>query len=117
VLDINALPDDVESLKRLLIEHHSASQAKDIRLREQRQQIEHLRFLVAKLQRAHFGQSSEQLEEVGQLPLIFQELRAALAEAERHRAVEGIKAVESRVPGASPSDANNCPRILSVSGT
>lgn len=117
MLDINALPDDVESLKRLLIEHHSASQAKDIRLREQRQQIEHLRFLVAKLQRAHFGQSSEQLEEVGQLPLIFQELRAALAEAERHRAVEGIKAVESRVPGASPSDANNCPRILSVSGT
>jgi transposase len=95
VLDINALPDDVESLKRLLIEHHSASQAKDIRLREQRQQIEHLRFLLAKLQRARFGQSSEQLEGAGQLPLLFQELRAALAEAERHRAAEEIKAADS----------------------
>jgi transposase len=95
VLDINALPDDVESLKRLLIEHHSASQAKDIRLREQRQQIEHLRFLLAKLQRARFGQSSEQLEGAGQLPLTFQEIKAALAEAERHRATEEIKAAES----------------------
>jgi transposase len=95
VLDINALPDDVESLKRLLIEHHSASHAKDIRLREQRQQIEHLRFLLAKLQRARFGQSSEQLEGAGQLPLLFQELRAALAEAQRHSAAEGIKAVEN----------------------
>jgi transposase len=95
VLDINALPDDAESLKRLLIEHHSASQAKDIRLREQHQQIQHLRFLLAKLQRARFGQSSEQLEGAGQLPLTFQEIKAALVEAERHRAAEEIKAAQS----------------------
>jgi hypothetical protein len=91
VLDINALPDDVESLRRLLIAHHSDSQAKDVQLREQHQQIEHLRFLLAKLQRARFGQSSEQLKEAGQLPLIFQELKAALAEAEHRRVPEEIK--------------------------
>ena len=111
MLDINALPDDVESLKRLLIEHHSASHAKDVRLREQRQQIEHLKFLLAKLQRARFGQSSEQLEGAGQLPLIFQELKAALAEAERHRVPEAIKrGVESHGPQASGGHIWSCPK-------
>jgi transposase len=85
----------VESLKRLLIEHHTASHTKDIQLREQRQEIEHLRFLLAKLQRVRFGQSSEQIEGAGQLPLTFQEINAALAEAERHRAAEEIKAAPS----------------------
>jgi len=95
VLDINALPDDVESLRRLLIEHHAASQAKDIRLREQSQQIEHLKFLLAKLRRARFGQSSEQLEGAGQLPLLFEQLKAALAEAKRQMPPEGIQATQS----------------------
>ena len=95
MLDINALPDDVGSLRRLLVEHHAASQAKDIRLREQRQQIEHLKFLLAKLRRARFGQSSEQLEGAGQLPLRFQQLMAALAEAERQIPPAAIQAAES----------------------
>jgi hypothetical protein len=59
VLDINALPDDVANLKRLVVEHHAASQAKDVQLRERDQQIEHLKFQLAKLRRARFGQSSE----------------------------------------------------------
>jgi transposase len=83
VLDINALPNDVEGLKRLVIEHHTAGQAKDIELREQRMQIEHLKLQLAKLRRARFGQSSEQLEGAGQLPMSFEELKAAVAEAER----------------------------------
>jgi transposase len=95
VLDLNALPDDVESLKRLLIEHYTASQAKDIRLREQCHQIEHLQFLLAKLRRIRFGQSSEQLEGAGQLPLSFQELKAALAEAERQVSLHRIETAES----------------------
>jgi len=40
VLDINALPDDVANLKRLVVEHHAASQAKDVQLRERDQQID-----------------------------------------------------------------------------
>jgi transposase len=82
VLDINALPDDVAGLKRLVVEHHAASQAKDVQLRERDQQIEHLKFQLAKLRRARFGQSSEQMGS-GQLPLTLEELKAAVAEAER----------------------------------
>jgi transposase len=98
VLDINALPDDVEGLKRLVIEHHSAAQAKDLQLREQSREIEHLKFQLAKLRRARFGQSSEALEEVGQLPLTFEELKAAVAEAQRQAQV----LPEIDVPQAPP---------------
>lgn len=93
MLDVNALPDDVEGLKRLVIEHHAASQAKDLELREQRQQIEHLKFQLAKLRRARFGQSSEQLES-GQLPLTLGELKAALAEAQREASVAELAATQ-----------------------
>jgi transposase len=96
VLDINTLPNDVEGLKRLVIKHHSAAKAKDIELREQRRLIEHLRFQLAKLRRARFGQSSEQLEGAGQLPMTFEELRAAVAEAERQaQAVPEIAAAQT----------------------
>ena len=83
MLDINTLPNDVEALKCLVIEHHGAAQAKDIELREQQALIEHLRFQLAKLRRARFGQSSEQLEGAGQLAMSFEELKAAVREAER----------------------------------
>jgi len=92
VLDINALPDDVAGLKRLVLEHHAASQAKDNQLRERDQQIEHLKFQLAKLRRARFGQSSEQMDG-GQLPLTLEELTAAVAEAER--ADTAFKAAEA----------------------
>ena len=45
-------------------------------LRERDQQIEHLKFQLAKLRRARFGQSSEQIDS-GQLPLTLEELIAA----------------------------------------
>jgi transposase len=89
VLDINTLPNDVEALKCLVIEHHGAAQAKDIELREQQALIEHLRFQLAKLRRARFGQSSEQLEGAGQLAMSFEELKAAVREAERQAQAAG----------------------------
>jgi transposase len=96
VLDINTLPNNVEGLKRLVIEHHAAAKAKDIELREQRMVIEQLRFQLAKLRRARFGQSSEQLEGAGQLPMTFEELRAAVAEAQRQaEAVPEIPAAQT----------------------
>jgi hypothetical protein len=98
VLDINALPDDVEELKRLVIEHHSAAQAKDLQLREQSREIEHLRFELAKLRRARFGQSTEVLDDVGQLPLTFEELKAAVAGAQRQ--VQAVPEID--VPPAPP---------------
>ncbi len=71
MLDANALPNDVESLKRLVIEREW--------------QIEHLKLQLAKLRRWKFGQSSEALEGAGQLPLTLEELKAAVAEAVRER--------------------------------
>jgi transposase len=83
VLDVNALPDDVERLKRLLIERDAAADAKDVQLREKQRTIEHLKFQIAKLRRWKFGQASEQLDGVEQLGLMFEELTAALAQAEQ----------------------------------
>ena len=109
MLDINALPDDVAGLKRLVVEHHAASQAKDIQLRERDQQIEHLKFQLAKLRRARFGQSSEQMDS-GQLPLTLEELTAAVAEAERAAAT--LETAE-----ASRFVARNYPRTSNTSIT
>jgi len=83
VLDINALPDDVHRLKRLLLEHHAASLAKDLRLEEKNREIEHLKWQLAKLRRARFGQSSEGFDGIGQLPLTFEKLTAAVEQAQR----------------------------------
>jgi len=84
VLDINALPDDVHRLKRLLLEHHAASLAKDLRLEEKNREIEHLKWQLAKLRRARFGQSSEGFDGgISQLPLTFEELTAAVEQAQR----------------------------------
>ncbi len=88
----------MEGLKRLVIEHHGAAQAKDLQLREQSREIEHLKFQLAKLRRARFGQSSEVLEDVGQMPLTFQELQAAVAEAQRQ--AQALPEIE--VPPAAP---------------
>jgi len=96
VLDVNALPNDVEGLKHLLLE---TVQAKDLQLREKQHQIEHLKLQLAKLRRGRFGQLCEQLREAGQLPLSFEELRAALAEAARQApAMTGAAAPEKRKP-------------------
>jgi integrase len=81
VLDAHALPSDVESLKRLLLEREATVQARDVELREKQRQIEHLKLQLAKLRRARFGQSSEALKEAGQLPLTLEELEAAVADA------------------------------------
>ena len=111
MLDINALPNDMQALKRLVIEQHSASEAKDIELREQQALIEHLRFQLAKLRRARFGQSSEQLEGAGQLPMSFEELKAAVLTPIGSVALAQDRA--GRAPSSSAA-ASQCPRATST---
>jgi transposase len=67
VLDANTLPDDVATLKRLLVERD--------------REVEHLKLQLAKLRRWKFGQSSESLKEAGQLSLTLEELKAAVMQA------------------------------------
>jgi transposase len=68
------LPEDIESLKQLVVTMRQALASRDL-------QIEHLKLLLAKLQRARYGRSSEQLHErINQLQLSIEELEAAQAQ-------------------------------------
>lgn len=80
VLDANALPNDIESLKRLVIERETALSSREMKLREKDREIEHLKLQLAKLRRWRFGQMSEQLESAGQMSLSLQALQAAVQE-------------------------------------
>lgn len=110
MLDINALPNDVDNLKRLLIERETAHQAQ---LREKQHEIQHLKFQLAQLRRARFGQSSEQLEGARQLPLTLEELKAAVPKPRaRHKLSRQRLRHWRRV---SPCAAGSCPGTSSVS--
>jgi transposase len=68
------LPDDIESLKRLLLESRAAVRNRDL-------EIEQLKLLLAKFRRMQFGRSSEQLDErISQLELSIEELEASEAQ-------------------------------------
>jgi transposase len=70
MLEALDLPDDIDTLKRLLIE----SQTK---LAERDHEIEHLKLFIAKLRRLQFGRTSEKLDaKIGQLELLVEELEA-----------------------------------------
>ena len=70
-----ALPDDIEALKALVL-------AQRAQLHSHAVEIEHLRLLIAKLRRAQFGRSSERLQrEVEQLELRLEELQSAQAQS------------------------------------
>jgi transposase len=70
VLNAADLPDDIDTLKRLVID----SQTK---LAERDYEIEHLKLLIAKLRRLQYGRSSEKLDaKIGQLELLVEELEA-----------------------------------------
>ena len=75
VLDRSPLPDDIESLKQLVARMRSALNSRDL-------EIEHLKLVLAKLRRAQYGRSSEQLDErINQLELSIEELEASAVQA------------------------------------
>jgi transposase len=82
------LPNDVEALKRLVLEQHAALDAQGIALESakaalisQMLELEKLRFEIARLKRMKFGRSSEQLDsQIAQLQLTLEDLEASLAE-------------------------------------
>jgi transposase len=76
------LPDDVESLKQLVLEQRAALLSREL-------EIDRLKLQLARLRRMHFGRSSEQLDQrIAQLELSLEELEAseaALGIASTHR--------------------------------
>jgi transposase len=77
------LPDDIATLKAMVLERESALTAKDLIVGQLREQvsthtleIEHLKLLIAKLKRMQFGRKSEKLDhEILQLELRLEELQ------------------------------------------
>lgn len=70
MLNARDLPDDIETLKRLIIDQQT-------KLDERDHEIEHLKLLIAKLRRLQFGRSSEKLDaKIDQLELLVEELEA-----------------------------------------
>ena len=77
---VRDLPNDVETLKRLLTEKEAALQQIRGELRSHKLEIERLRLELARLRRMQFGRSSEALnDKIAQLELTLEELEAAEA--------------------------------------
>src|SRR5919109_149934 len=85
----SALPRDVRSLRRMIIEKEALLSereqiiaAKEAQLAERDLQIEHLKAQLAVLRRARFGRSSEKLDrEIEQLELLIGDLEEGAAES------------------------------------
>jgi transposase len=90
VLNTRDLPDDIETLKRLIIERDH--------------EIEHLKLLIAKFRRLQFGRSSEKLDaKIGQLELLVEELEANRATREaRAPEAPGAKTERKERPARRP---------------
>ncbi len=74
------LPDDIEALKGLVLEHSEKLEAAQALVISQKLELEKLRFEIACLKRAKYGRSSEQLDaKILQMQLTLEDLEASLA--------------------------------------
>ena len=74
------LPNDVEALRRMLLERSAKLEAAEALLIFKNLELEKLRFQIAYLKRMKYGRSSEQLDrELVQMQLSIEDLEASLA--------------------------------------
>ena len=88
--DFNSLPDDVPSLKRLVLEGDREN--------------EHLKLQLARLRRWKFGQSSEQLEKSGQMALGLVELQSIISITGQEDGQEAASNDAQPTPGAEAAE-------------
>ncbi len=127
-----ALPNDVETLKRLIAERDAALEQIRAQLHSKTIEIEQLRLELAQLRRLKFGRSSEALDErIAQLELRLEELEAEEASTPASSIVAATPRAkpvrrplpahlprESVVYAALPSDQNcTCPECGGVMRT
>jgi transposase len=100
-IDAASLPDDVEELKRLVLEQQAKLISHTI-------EIEQLKLLIAKLRRLQFGRSSEKLShQIDQLELRLEELQTMQAQAspvETAPEASGEKPVRRPLPDHLPRE-------------
>jgi len=77
----NSLPDDVETLKRLLSERDAKLAVAEQQTLYLRVCIEKLELQIARLKRMQFGRSSERMAQIEQLELLVEEIQASQAHA------------------------------------
>lgn len=81
-LTLSPLPDDPAALRALLAEQQARIEALEADLGHERITVEKLKFQIANLRRAKYGQSSERIdEEIGQLELVLEDLVESRAES------------------------------------
>jgi len=90
-IDLAALPDDVETLQRMV----RTLAAECATLTEAEAEIERLRLIVQKLQRNQFGRRAERLDD-DQLHLGFEDLNADIARVEATLPLTTVKTPRSR---------------------
>lgn len=123
-----SLPNDVESLKKLLLAANDKVQSLSAQLRSREVLIEQLKLQLARLKRMKFGRSSEQLDaQIAQLELSLEELEANAAQApvaEEYAVVEpAVKPTRQVLPAHLPRELHvhepatgvcNCPKCGSA---
>src|ERR1700733_11737277 len=78
--DAADLPNDVETLKSLVLKEHRALESAEAQVIAQKLELEKLRFRVPRLKRMKYGRSSEQLDQqLQQMQLTLEDLEASLA--------------------------------------
>jgi transposase len=122
---IETLPDDIETLKRLVLEKQTLLEERDERLERQQAEtlhlrtwIEKLKLEIARLKRMQFGRSSEKLaERIEQLELIVEDLETSQAQTAPLKAIaaEKVQPVRKPLPEHLPREtvthepASSCP--------
>ena len=105
-VDLAALPDDVETLQRMV---RSLAAERATALSEAQAEIERLRLIVQKLQRSQFGRRAEQLDD-DQLQLGFEDLGADIARVEAVLPSTAAKTPTARSQTERPSLPAHLPR-------
>ena len=104
-IDLATLPDDVETLQRMV----RGLAAERAALSNARAEIERLRLIVQKLQRSQFGRRAERLDDE-QLQFGFEDLGADIARAEAKLPSAAVKTPRSRSQTDRPSLPAHLPR-------
>ena len=115
--DLNVLPAD--ALRALILAQHeqllsteSTLTATQEQLQSREREIEHLKLLLAKLQRMQFGRKSEKLErQIEQLELRLEELESKRSEQEPTPPDTGFRHRLLRLPVQRSPRAAHCPII------
>ena len=97
----DSLPNDIESLKAMLLAERAARTAAEAQAHHRALLIEQLKFTIAKLRHERFGQSSERGAVLEQLELSLADLEedASEAEAQAQMAAAAAAAAKVKVEG------------------